>query len=102
MFKSENPSAHPEGYLKDINPDSEEVLRNAVVEENLNDIVAKSPMNIEIPGSAFNIKENKGNNTVRFQALREGYFCLDKDSKEDGLILNRIVSLKEDAAKNEQ
>lgn len=99
LFKSENPSAHPEGYLKDINPDSEEVLRNAVVEENLNDIVAKSPMNIEIPGSAFNIKENKGNNTVRFQALREGYFCLDKDSKEDGLILNRIVSLKEDAAK---
>ena len=85
--------------MKDINPDSEEVLRNAVVEENLKDIVAKSPMNIEIPGSAFNIKENKGNNTVRFQALREGYFCLDKDSKEDGLILNRIVSLKEDAAK---
>ena len=87
--------------MKDINPDSEEVLRNAVVEENLKDIVAKSPMNIEIPGSAFNIKENKGNNTVRFQALRR-LLLLGQRFKEDGLILNRIVSLKEDAAKNEQ
>lgn len=100
LFNSENPSAHPEGYLKDINPDSEEVLKNAVVEENIKEIITRSPMNVEIPGSDFNIKENKGNNTVRFQALREGYFCLDKDSKDDALIINRIVSLKEDAAKN--
>ena len=100
LFNSENPSAHPDGYLKDINPDSEEVLSNAVIEENIKEIITKSPMNVEIPNSEFNIKENAGNNTVRFQALREGYFCLDKDSKDDSLIINRIVSLKEDAAKN--
>lgn len=100
MFNSENPSAHPDGYLKDINPDSEEVLSNAVIEENIKEIITRSPMNVEIPNSEFNIKENAGNNTVRFQALREGYFCLDKDSKDDSLIINRIVSLKEDAAKN--
>ena len=100
LFNSENPSAHPDGYLKDINPDSEEVLSNAVIEENIKEIITRSPMNVEIPNSEFNIKENAGNNTVRFQALREGYFCLDKDSKDDSLIINRIVSLKEDAAKN--
>ncbi|KAK6878165.1 Glutamine--tRNA ligase [Candida tropicalis] len=100
LFNSENPSAHPDGYLKDINPDSEEVLSNAVIEENIKEIITRSPMNVEIPNSEFNIKENAGNNTVRFQALREGYFCLDKDSKDDSLIINRIVSLKEDTAKN--
>ena len=32
LFKSENPLAHPEGYLKDINDDSEEVVQNSLVE----------------------------------------------------------------------
>ena len=30
-----------------------------------------------------------------FQFVRQGYFCVDyKDSKEDALVFNRIVSLK--------
>ncbi|EGW30090.1 uncharacterized protein SPAPADRAFT_63714 [Spathaspora passalidarum NRRL Y-27907] len=99
LFNSENPSAHPDGYLKDINPDSEHVITNAVVEPSFKEVEANSPLNIEIPGSDFNIKEAKGANTIRFQALREGYFCVDKDSSSDKLILNRIVTLKEDAAK---
>lgn len=57
-----------------------------------------------------------GNEVVRFQGLRVGYFALDKDAKlacleEEGsnskpglqpgdrIVLNRIVSLKEDAGK---
>jgi hypothetical protein len=36
---------------------------------------------------------------VRFQGLRVAYFCLDKDTTTDRVILNRIVSLKEDAGK---
>lgn len=99
LFLSENPLAHPEGYLKDINPDSEQVVTKAVIEDSFKDVEAKSPWNIEIPDSEFNIKEKPGVNTVRFQALREGYFCVDKDSSGDKLILNRIVTLKEDAAK---
>ena len=31
----------------------------------------------------------------RFQFERQGYFCLDKDSTEDKLVFNRIVSLKD-------
>jgi len=37
---------------------------------------------------------------VRFQGMRMGYFCMDKDGSEDQLVLNRIVSLKEDSGKD--
>ena len=37
---------------------------------------------------------------VRFQGMRMGYFCMDKDSSKDQLVLNRIVSLKEDSGKD--
>lgn len=99
LFLSENPLAHPEGYLKDINPDSELIYRNALIEPSFAEIKAKSPMNIPIEGGDFNIKEKGGPHTVRFQALRVGYFCMDKDSSDEKLVLNRIVTLKEDAKK---
>ncbi len=35
----------------------------------------------------------------RFQFLRKGYYCLDKDSSADMLIFNRTVTLKDDWAK---
>ncbi len=38
--------------------------------------------------------------SVRFQGMRMGYFCIDKNSSEDQLVLNRIVSLKEDSGKD--
>lgn len=101
LFKSENPQGHPDGYLKDINPNSEEVFVNGIIEKDgFNDIKSKSPLNIKIKDSEFNIEENYGPNTVRFQALRIGYFCIDKDANDDELILNRIVTLKEDSSKN--
>ncbi|KAG7195121.1 uncharacterized protein KQ657_003642 [Scheffersomyces spartinae] len=95
LFTLEN----PKDYLAELNPNSEEIFGNAVIESSFKEIVSRSPMNVEIPGSQFNIKEKPGNNTVRFQALRVGYFCLDKDSNDDKLILNRIVTLKEDSSK---
>ena len=43
-----------------------------------------------------------GPETVRFQGMRMGYFCVDRDSEAgvDGVVLNRIVSLKEDTGKD--
>ena len=32
---------------------------------------------------------------AHFQLMRTGYFCLDKDSTKDNIILNRSVSLKD-------
>lgn len=100
LFHSENPSAHPEGFLADINSDSEIIVKNALIEKSFNDIKSMSPMNIKNPNSKFHIDETGGKETVRFQALRLGYFCMDKESEENKLILNRIVTLKEDSSKN--
>lgn len=101
LFKSENPQAHPDGYLADINDKSEEVYHDAVIEgAGYSEVAAKSPMNVPIDGSAFNIKEKGGPETIRFQALRIGYFCADMDSTANRVVLNRIVTLKEDSAKS--
>ncbi len=35
----------------------------------------------------------------RYQFLRKGYFCLDKDSTENKLVFNRTVTLKDAWAK---
>ena len=37
--------------------------------------------------------------TVRFQGMRMGYFCVDTTSTAREVVLNRIVSLKEDTGK---
>ena len=37
--------------------------------------------------------------TIRFQGIRMGYFCVDSYSKDGSIVLNRTVTLKEDAGK---
>ena len=72
LFKVENPSSE-EGDFKDyINPDSLHIV-NAYIEPSLK-----------------NAKKDD-----KFQFLRKGYFCLDKDSASDKLIFNRTVTLKD-------
>ncbi|KAG0680883.1 hypothetical protein C6P40_005126 [Pichia californica] len=100
LFKSENPSSHPDGFLADINEDSEEVIKGAMIEPSFLDIQNKSPLNMPFTDEQFSIKEEGGVETVRFQALRVGYFCLDSDSTSENLIFNRIVTLKEDSEKD--
>lgn len=100
LFNSENPSSHPDGYLADINKDSEEVIKTAIIEPSILDLKLKSPLNIPFTDEQFSIKEESGLETVRFQALRVGYFCLDSDSVDGKVILNRIVTLKEDSEKD--
>lgn len=108
LFKSENPSGHPDGFLADINPDSETVLENALIETGFYEVKERSPWT-PVTDASTTSKEDKvleGHETkgkpesVRFQALRVGYFCMDKDSTEDSIVLNRIVTLKEDSSKS--
>ncbi|KAL2379843.1 hypothetical protein RJZ90_004993 [Blastomyces dermatitidis] len=40
-----------------------------------------------------------GPESVRFQGMRVAYFCEDKDSTAEKVVLNRIVTLKEDPGK---
>ncbi|HZJ61467.1 MAG TPA: glutamine--tRNA ligase/YqeY domain fusion protein [Chitinophagaceae bacterium] len=73
LFKVENPS-NEEGDFKDyINPGSLQVIKSAYAEPSL----AKAKFD------------------ERYQFLRKGYFCLDKDSSEEKLIFNRTVTLKD-------
>lgn len=77
LFTSENPMAE-EGDFKDtINPNSLQVIANAMVEPSLTNARPES----------------------RYQFIRKGYFCLDKDSTKDQLVFNRTVTLKDAWAK---
>jgi glutaminyl-tRNA synthetase len=60
-------------YLDDLNPKSLEIIEKAYAEPFLKNAVADD----------------------RFQFMRIGYFCLDKDSSANKLVFNRTVSLKE-------
>ena len=67
-------------FIQSLNPDSLEKLSNCFVE----------------PG----LKEARPGD--KYQFLRQGYFCADKDSTGEKLIFNRIVSLRDSWSKIEQ
>ncbi len=79
LFNVPNPSDETgvESFTDNLNPDSEVIMANAKVESNLRD--AK-------PGD-------------KFQFMRQGYFCVDKDSTDEKLVFNRTVGLKDSWAK---
>lgn len=105
LFKSENPSANPDGFLADIDPNSEHVWKKALIEVGFNEVREKSPWNPADDSASKDEKIMSGHDVkgapeaVRFQALRVGYFCMDKDSHDSSIVLNRIVTLKEDKSK---
>lgn len=68
LFTVENPG---ENMLDEINPDSLKELTGCRIDEHLSDLSA---------GDVF-------------QFMRQGYFCVDPDSTDDNLILNRTVQL---------
>ena len=76
LFKVEDPSSEEGDFKEYINPDSLKVVK----------------------GFAEPSIKNAGLED-RFQFLRKGYYCLDKDSSGDKLIFNRTVTLKDGWAK---
>ena len=70
LFSAEEPGKNGD-YIDDLNPDSLEVIENCLLEGGFEN--AK-------PGDTF-------------QFMRNGYFCVDKDSTEDKLVFNRTVAL---------
>lgn len=80
LFKVEDPS-NEEGDFKDyINPDSLHVVRSAYAEPALKN-------------ARFD---------DRYQFLRKGYFCLDKDTSEERLVFNRTTTLRDNWAKEQK
>ena len=92
LFKTDSPNAldwKTGGWADDLNPDSEVVFEHAVIEKGLSDLVKTHSLS---PSGA-------SDDLVRFQALRTAYFCVDVESTTDKIVLNQIVSLREDKAK---
>ena len=100
LFKSDDPESNPDGFLADIIPDSEEVYSNAMIEVGFEEVRRRAPWP-EREGEKD--AKNVGKESIRFQALRVGYFAMDSDSDDvpgGKVVLNRIVTLKEDKGKD--
>ncbi|KAL3427206.1 glutaminyl-tRNA synthetase [Phlyctema vagabunda] len=96
LFKSEKPEDVEGGFLNDLNPNSEEVWPEALIESGFDEIKRRAPW----PEAAGESELGKGGvESVRFQAMRVAYMAMDSDSTDDRVVLNRIVSLKEDEGK---
>ncbi|MBM3998459.1 MAG: glutamine--tRNA ligase/YqeY domain fusion protein [Planctomycetes bacterium] len=82
LFRNADPddTGPGESYLDGLNPDSLRVLRGCRVEPSL-------------------AEARVGD---RFQFERQGYFCLDDDSKPGSLVFNRTVPLRDTWAKIEK
>jgi glutaminyl-tRNA synthetase len=77
LFKAENPAMEEGDFKEYINPDSLEIIKTAFAEPSL----------------------AKAQHNERYQFLRKGYFCLDKESSSQKPIFNRTVGLKDAWAK---
>lgn len=82
LFIAEDPNKTEPGkdYMSNLNPNSLEVLTGCKVEPSLKDAPIGS----------------------QYQFLRQGYFCVDHDSKNGKLVFNRAVGLKDSWSKIEK
>ncbi|WFD07275.1 glutamine--tRNA ligase [Malassezia vespertilionis] len=138
LFTCESPAAE-DNFLDHINPNSRDVLHNAMLEPAFFEVARLSVVNAhkeaeermraaealteQALGKERAVKETQdkdavqntksetvGKEAIRFQAMRVGYFAVDRESSmelfgdkvngPDVLFLNRIVSLKEDGGKS--
>jgi glutaminyl-tRNA synthetase len=69
LFKSDDPKAAEGGFLNDINPHSETIYQDALIEPGFDEVRKRAPW----PAEAGE-KEKCGPESVRFQAMRVAYF----------------------------
>jgi glutaminyl-tRNA synthetase len=92
LFKTESPNTldwKEGGWADDLNPNSEIIHDKAVIERGIKDLIGATSLDLSGSSDAL----------VRIQALRTAYFCVDIESTEDKIVLNQIVSLREDKGK---
>ena len=80
LFRVEDPADEENDFKEYLNPDSLKIVTTAFAEPAL----AKAKFD------------------DRYQFIRKGYFCLDKDTSPSRLIFNRTVSLKDSWAKSQK
>ncbi|KAI7868184.1 tRNA synthetases class I, catalytic domain-containing protein [Spinellus fusiger] len=102
LFKHDNPSEAEGGFLNDMNEHSLSAVKGAMASVGIYDQIAQW------------VKKTGGKDkeSMRWQFVRTGYFCLDSDTLLDTekilqgdksglsrLVINRTVTLKEDSGK---
>ncbi len=80
LFNVENPEAGGDDFIENLNPNSLTKNKNCKLEPSLQNAKVKT----------------------NYQFLRNGYFCLDSDSKPHQLIFNRSVGLRDKWAKKQK
>ena len=80
LFSHPNPGDGVDSYLDHLNPDSLEALTGCKLEPSLKGAEAGA----------------------RYQFLRQGYYCVDGDTKGDALVFNRTVALRDSWAKKQK
>ncbi|MGL6021847.1 MAG: glutamine--tRNA ligase/YqeY domain fusion protein [Chitinophagaceae bacterium] len=73
LFSIENLTTQEDDFTNFLNPQSLKIIKKAFAEPILKEAILEN----------------------RFQFMRKGYFCLDKDSSPSKLIFNRTVTLKD-------
>lgn len=77
LFRVENPNQEDGDFKTYLNPESLTVIKQAYIEPSLVNATMEQ----------------------RYQFIRKGYFCLDKNATPTHLVFNRTVSLKDNWAK---
>ncbi|TVY87394.1 putative glutamine--tRNA ligase, partial [Lachnellula willkommii] len=96
LFNSDQPMLAAGGFMNDVNPNSETIWPNAMVESGFYEVRRRAPW----PKTEGEKLGEASLASVRFQAMRVAYFALDTDSTDDRIVLNQIVPLKEDLGKS--
>jgi methionine--tRNA ligase beta chain len=89
LFETEEPGKESGDYLKDLNPNSLEVLENVLVEPSVGDDVTEVLAEMKKDSSIHP-------SSLAYQFERSGYFALDVDTTgKDDIIFNRVVTLRD-------
>lgn len=93
LFLTEEPGKDSGDFLQDINPDSLQVINDAVIEPSVVENFAEKVKEVkESESSSKKIYLS----SLAYQFERNGYFALDRDSVDTGkLTFNRVVTLRD-------
>ncbi|MFP5039448.1 glutamine--tRNA ligase/YqeY domain fusion protein [Parasediminibacterium sp. JCM 36343] len=98
LFTEENVAAAEGDFKSYINPDSLQTIETAYAEPELIKEAGNELVRLKIRSLRNKIPTVDDSEyfiTKRYQFIRKGYFCLDKDSTTDKLVFNRTVTLKD-------
>ena len=90
LFRVEEPGKETENFLDDINPDSNKEQKGCLIESSVAEDVYGTLEAIDYD-DIYPLYESD----LHYQFERAGYFALDKDSKSDDIIFNRVVTLRD-------